>query len=1406
MYHFGEYKLTDRRYDKNNFLIHDYFFAKTLDKVRPNGVVAFITSKGTMDKQSESVRKYISQRAELIGAIRLPNDTFKKNAGTEVTSDIIFLKKRDKITDIDEDWIHLSEDENGIAINNYFVHHPEMILGKMEMISGQYGMQPACVPNSEKSLEELLDNAIENLNGEIEDFQIDELIDDDEQSIPADPSVRNFSYTVVDNQIYYRENSVMYLQEKPITTISRIKGMIEIRDCVRTLIELQTDDAPDEDIKREQIKLNALYDNFTKKYGLINSRGNELAFSEDDSYFLLCSLEIVDENKNFIRKADMFNKRTIKPNRQVSMTDNSVDALILSISERASVDLEYMSKLTGKTEETLIKELKGSIYKDPMQDKYVTEDEYLSGNIREKLKIAQEFAQNNPEYEENVKALENVKIKDLSASEISVRLGATWIPPRYIEEFMYELLETPKYNQESIRVSYSNYTSNWSISGKSVDWRNSRVNTTYGTKRINAYQIIEKTLNLKDVQIFDNVINEDGKQERKINAKETAIAQGKQEIIRTKFEEWIWKDQERREILTRLYNDKFNCIKSREYDGKYINFVGMNPEITLRKHQLNAIARVLYGGNTLLAHEVGAGKTFEMVASAMESKRLGLCNKSLFVVPNHIIEQFASEFMQLYPSANILVTTKKDFAMNNRKKFCSKIATGEYDAIILGHSQFEKIQLSQERQEYFLRQQINELALGINDLKNNEGEYYSIKQLEKTKKKIEEKLKKLNDTSRKDNVITFEQLGVDRLFVDEAHNFKNLYLYTKMRNVGGIAQTEAQKSSDLFMKCRYLDELTGGKGIVFATGTPVSNSMVELYTMQRYLQYNTLEKNDLLQFDAWASTFGETITAIELSPDGNGYRSKTRFAKFYNLPELMAIFKETADIQTADTLNLPVPKANFETIVVKPSEIQEEMVEQLGERAEDIRKGNVDPKEDNMLKITNEGRKLALDQRIMNDMLLDFEGSKVNVCADNIYGIWERTKENKSTQLVFCDLSTPNKDGKFNVYDDLKQKLIAKGIPKNEIAFIHDANTETKKQELFAKVRTGNVRVLMGSTAKMGAGTNVQNKIIALHHLDCPWRPADLTQRNGRGIRQGNENEEINVYTYVTEKTFDAYLFQLVETKQKFISQIMTSKTPVRSAEDVDEKALSYAEIKALAAGNPLIIEKTQLDVDVSKLKLLKQSYLSEIYRLEDMIAKYYPNRIQKLEQEIKNIEYDIKTIQENTNIANEEKFSPMTLNGTLYNKKEMAGKTILEICKTKEKKEKEEIGEYRGMKMFLEIDVVRQEFKLTLKGKSEHEIYLGSDVYGNITRIDNALNNVGEELEDCKKDLENTKVQLENAKKDVKIPFDKEDELKKKSTRLDRVNTLLNLNEKDNIIIDDEEKSDDNEQKSQDYSKDPIR
>lgn len=1238
-----------------------------------------------MDKENEDVRKYISQRAELIGAIRLPNNTFKKNAGTVVTSDIIFLKKRDKIVDIEEDWIKIAENKDGIRMNKYFVEHPEMILGEMKMTTSRFGMTSTCSPY-DIPLDNLLSQAIININSEIEEYQID-LENEEEKSIPANANVRNFSYTIVDNQVYFRENSRMYLQELPLTTINRIKGMIAIRDCVRNLIELQTDNASEEEIKQEQLRLNSLYDSFTKNYGIINSRANEKAFDEDSSYYLLCSLEIINENKQFVRKADMFTKRTIKPHKPVTEVNNSVDALILSISEKAKVDMEYMSNLTGKTEQELVKDLVGSIYKDPMKEIYVTADEYLSGNVREKLKIAKEFAKNDSKYEINVEALEKVKIKDLSASEISVRLGATWIPTDVIEEFIFELLKPQSYNKNKIKVHYSDYTSEWNISGKSEDRGNVLAYSTYGTTRANAYKIIETTLNLKDVKITDTVIDENGNEQKVLNVKETAIAQAKQDRIKDEFVEWIWKDHSRRERLVKIYNEKFNSIKPREYDGQYIQFGGINPEISLRKHQIDAIAHILYGGNTLLAHEVGAGKTFEMVASAMESKRLGLCSKSLFVVPNHIIEQFSSEFLQLYPSANILVATKKDFATNNRKKFCSKIATGEYDAIIIGHSQFEKIPMSKERQEKVLNKQIKDLLLGIDDLRNNDGEYYTVKQLEKSKKKLEEKLKKLNDQSRKDDIVTFEQLGCDRIFIDEAHYFKNLFLFTKMRNVGGIAQTEAQKSSDLFMKCQYLDEITEGRGIVFATGTPISNSMVEMYTMQRYLQYSTLAKANLLQFDSWASTFGETVTAMELSPEGTGYRSKTRFAKFYNLPELMSMFKEVADIQTAETLKLPVPKANRKTIAVKPSNIQKEMVKGLGERAEKIRKDKINPKIDNMLKITNEGRKLALDQRLLNPMLPDFEGSKVNACVNNVYDIWEKSKDKKSTQLVFCDLSTPKnlgigenpyekeningvwklKEWQFtDVYTDLKRKLIEKGIPENEIAFIHSADTEVKKKELFAKVRKGEIRILMGSTSKMGAGTNVQKKIKAIHHLDVPYRPSDLQQQDGRGIRQGNENEEIDIYNYVTEGTFDAYMYQMLQRKQEFISQIMTSKAIVRSADDIDEKALSYAEIKALAAGNPLIVRKTELDNKVAKLKLLKQNHLNQIYALEDMIVKNYPIEIKRLQDKILNIQSDIKIVEENTNIDNEEKFSTMILNEKQYNSKEIAGKAILEICKEK--------------------------------------------------------------------------------------------------------------------------------------------
>ena len=1377
-----------------------------------------------MDKEDESVRKYISQRAELIGAIRLPNDTFTKNAGTKVTSDIIFLKKRDKITDIDEDWVHLDTREDGIRMNKYFIDHPEMILGTMEEITTQYGKDFSCKPYEDADLNVLLGNAIQYLNAEIEDYQIDEISDEEIKSIPASANVRNFSYTVVDNQIYYRENSQMYLQELPLTTGNRIKGMIEIRDCVRNLIDLQMEDGSDEEIRNEQAKLNNLYDRFKGQYGLINSVANERAFSEDSSYFLLCSLEILDENKRFVRKADMFSKRTIKPHKVVSKVDNSIDALILSISEKAGVDMEYMQQLTGKNINELVEDLEGSIYLDPETNQYVTADDYLSGNVREKLRIAREYAKEDTNYEKNVKALEQVQNKDLSASEISVRLGATWIPKEYIEQFMFELLDVGNYIRQYIHVNYSEYTTEWNISGKSEDRGNIKAIQTYGTKRANAYKILETTLNLKDIRIFDTIVDLDGHEQKVLNKKETAIAQSKQDAIKMAFNNWIWKDQARREKLVKIYNEKFNSIRPREYDGQYITFGGMNPEIKLRKHQINAIAHTLYGGNTLLAHEVGAGKTFEMVASAMESKRLGLCNKSLFVVPNHIIEQFASEFLQLYPSANILVATKKDFATNNRKKFCSKISTGEYDAIIIGHSQFEKIPMSLERQERLLQKQIEDITLGIRDLKKSEAENYSIKQLEKAKKKVEEKLKRLNDQSRKDDVITFEQLGCDRIFVDEAHYFKNLFLFTKMRNVGGIAQTEAQKSTDLFMKCRYLDELTGGKGVVFATGTPISNSMVEMYTMQRYLQYHRLEQEGLVQFDEWASTFGETTTAIELSPEGSGFRAKTRFAKFYNLPELMSLFKEVADIQTAETLKLPVPEAITQNIVIKPSELQLELVKGLAERAEKIRNKEVSPKDDNMLKITNEGRKLALDPRILNPMFADYEDSKTNTCANNLYKIWEDSKEEKGTQLVFCDLSTPKilgsednpyemelvngkwqlKERQFtDVYTDLKRKLIERGIPEDEIAFIHDATNENKKKELFAKVKSGEIRILIGSTNKMGAGTNVQDRIKALHHLDCPWRPADLTQRNGRGIRQGNINDKVVIFTYVTEKTFDAYLYQLVQNKQTFISQIMTSKTTERAHEDIDEKALSYAEIKALATGNKMIIEKNELETAVSKLNLLKQSHLSQIYELEDAIVKYYPVNIKNTNTLIENYQKDLEIVKENTKTNEKEKFSPMIINGKMYSQKEEAGKKILELCNKKTESEQEEIGEYRGMKMFLEINTFSRNFVIVLKNNASYSVELGTDTFGNITRLDNALENIENKIEDAKLTLQNLEKQFENAKKEVLVPFAQEKELEEKEKRLKEVNRLLNLDEKEDLssfeMEDEEQENTEKETKEKD-------
>lgn len=1392
---FGQFKVPDKRYDKHNFLIHDYFFARTLDKVRPGGVIAFITSKGTLDKENPNVRKYIAQRADLLGAIRLPNDTFKAAAGTEVTSDIIFLQKRDRLVDIEPDWVHLATDANGIRMNAYFVDNPEMVLGDMQMVSGPHGMESACIAYENAELGDLLRDAIQNIHAEITEFEIDDLeAEDEDLSIPADPDVRNFSFTVVDGKIYYRENSRMNPVDVSATAESRIKGMIAIRDCVRTLIEYQTEDYPDADIKAEQEKLNRLYDDFSKKYGLISARANNSAFNSDSSYCLLASLEVLDDEGNFLRKADMFSKRTIKQKVTVQSVDTASEAYALSLAEKARIDMPYMSQLTGKTEQELFEDLKGVIFLNPMHSseedgrpKYLPADEYLSGNVREKLAIAKRSAELHPEdYGENVRALEAVQPVDLTASEISVRLGATWLPPEIVEQFMFELFSTPRYCQWNIHVHYAQYTGEWNVEGKSYDRSNVKAHNTYGTGRVNGYKIMEETLNLRDVRIFDYIEDGSGRKTAVLNKKETAIAQGKQELIKQAFSDWIWSDPERREQLTKLYNEKFNSIRPREYDGSHLNFVGINPEITLRPHQVNAIAHILYGGNTLLAHVVGAGKTFEMVAAAQESKRLGLCQKSLFVVPNHLTEQWASEYLQLYPSANILVATKKDFETKNRKKFCGRIATGDYDAVIIGHSQFEKIPMSLERQRAILQQQLDEVLDGISELKKNRGDNFSIKQLERTKKTVKQKLDKLNDQSRKDDVVTFEELGVDRIFIDEAHYYKNLAAFTKMRNVGGISQTEAMKSSDLYMKCRYLDELTGGRGVVFATGTPISNSMVEMYSMQKYLQYGALRRNDLLHFDAWASTFGETVTAIELSPEGTGYRAKTRFAKFYNLPELMAMFKETADIQTADMLKLPVPEAHYHSVVLKPSETQKEMVAGLSERAERVRNKMVDSSVDNMLLITNDGRKLALDQRLMNDMLPDSETSKVGTCAENVFDIWQRTADRKSTQMVFCDLSTPHGDGKFNVYDDLRNKLIAKGVPAEEIAYIHTANSEAQKKELFGKVRSGQVRVLIGSTQKMGAGTNVQTKLAALHHLDCPWRPSDLQQREGRIIRQGNENKEVDIYTYVTENTFDSYLYQLVESKQKFIGQIMTSKSPVRSAEDIDETALSYAEIKALCAGNPHIKEKMDLDIDVSRLKLLKANHLSQRYSLEDQILKEFPQKIKSLEQRIEGYRADIDQRKRNTE-PNEDGFSPMFMPGGTVREKKAAGDAILGLCKSMTSPDPIPIGQYRGFDMELSFDTFSREYKITLIHQLRHTVTLGTDIFGNIQRLDNTLSSFEERMAACAEQLENTRVQLENAKAEVQKPFSQEEELKAKSERLNELNAMLNLDKRENEIVDGE-------------------
>ena len=1388
---FGDFKVLDKRYDKHNFLIHDYFFAKSLDKLRPGGLMALVTSKGTMDKTNPAVRKYIAQRADLLGAIRLPNNTFKGNAGTEVVSDILFLQKRDRLIDIEPDWVHLDTDENGIEMNSYFVRHPEMVLGEMKMVTGRFGLESTCEPYENANLESQLAEAVSNIHGEISDYEVDDEMESEDNSIPANPSVRNFSYTVVDDVIYFRENSKMTPVEVSATAENRIKGMIAIRDCVRELIELQTEDYPDSEIKQAQEKLNTLYDNFTKKYGLINSRANTSAFNADSSYALLAALEVLDENGELERKADMFTKRTIKPHIPVTEVDTASEALAVSMGEKATVDMPYMQQLTGKTEQELYSDLKGVIFLNPLygygnstEPKYLMADEYLSGNVREKLALAKRSAEVYPEdYTVNVEALEKVQPKDLTASEISVRLGATWLPPEIAQQFMYEFLDTPLWARWNIKVHFSQYSGEWNVEGKSYDRGNVKAYNTYGTSRINAYKIIEETLNLKDVRIFDYIEDDEGKKKAVLNKKETAIAQSKQELIKQGFQDWIWADPTRREKLTKLYNEKFNSIRPREYDGSHITFSGMNPEIELREHQKNAVAHILYGGNTLLAHAVGAGKTYEMVAAAQESKRLGLCNKSLFVVPNHLTEQWAAEYLQLYPSANILVATKKDFETKNRKKFCGRIATGDYDAIIIGHSQFEKIPMSIERQRAILEQQLEEVAAGIMDLKRNRGENFSIKQLEKTRKSIKQKLEKLNDQTRKDDVVTFEELGVDRLFIDESHYYKNLYLYTKMRNVGGIAQTEAQKSSDLFMKCRYLDEITGGRGTVFATGTPISNSMVELYTIQRYLQYATLERNNLQHFDAWASTFGETVTAVELTPEGTGYRAKTRFARFYNLPELMAMFKEVADIKTADMLDLPVPKANFHNISVKPSEIQKEMVKALAERAEKVHSGAVDASVDNMLKITNDGRKLALDQRLLNPMLPDFEGSKLNACVNEMFNTWEKGKEKRLTQLFFCDLSTPKNDGNFSVYDDIRKKLIEKGVPVDEIKFIHEADTEAKKLELFKKVRRGDVRILMGSTQKMGAGTNVQDKLAASSDLDCPWRPSDLEQRLGRSIRQGNSNAEVDVFRFVTEETFDAYLYQLVEGKQKFASQIMTSKSPVRSAEDIDETALSYAEIKMLATGNPYIKEKMDLDIQVQKLKLLKSNFLSEKYSLEDKIIKYYPQRIASMHSRIEGLKADVKTAQEHPK-PTDDRFAGMEVKGVFYSEKAEAGKAIIDACKEMNSPDPVPLGAYRGFTTELLFDTVERQYVVRLKGETSRNVPLGEDIHGNITRLDNGIERFEEMLKGAENDLENTEKQFETAKAEAEKPFSKEEELKSKMARLDELNILLNLDKNENEIV----------------------
>ena len=1408
---FGSYKVLDRKYDKYNFLIHDYFIAKSIDKTRPKGVLALITSNGisggTMDKRDDRVRRYIAQRCDLLGAIRLPNNAFLANAGTEINTDILFFQKRETPRDVNvdlPDWVeverlyendHVNEQGESrhrvVSINPYFQQHPEMVLGEQEIVSGPYGPQLICKPYPDRDLKDLLAQAVENLEAEITDYEVEELVEEEDHSIPADPSVANFSYTVYDGKIYYRENSRMKPVELSLTAQNRVKGMIAIRDCTRELIAYQTEGYPDEEIEGQQKKLNHLYDLFQRKYGLLNSRANSMAFSDDSSYPLLCSLEIVAEDGTLERKADMFTKRTIKPHETVTKVDTASEALSLSLSEKACVDMEYLCSLTGKSAGEVEEELKGVIFRLPEsegmeQPRFVSEDEYLSGNVRKKLREAKRAAEISEVYRSNVEALEKVQPKDLTASEISVRLGATWIPESDIADFMFELLQTPNYSQWKIKVHFSRHTGEWNIEGKSMDRGNPRVTNTYGTNRVNAYKIIEDTLNLRDTRVFDYVEDEEGKRKPILNRKETAIAQGKQDLIKQAFQEWIWRDPERRQRLTADYNEQFNSIRPREYDGSHLHFYGMNPEITLRKHQKDGVARIIYGGNTLLAYVVGAGKTYTMVAAAMECKRLGLCSKSMVVVPNHIIEQFAAEWLQLYPAANILVATKKDFEKKNRKKFCGRIATSDIDAVIIGHSQFEKIPLSVERQERMLQMEIDEIIEGIAEAKKIQGSRFTVKQMERTKKSLETRLKRLHDQSRKDDMITFEELGVDRLFVDEADSYKNLYLTTKMRNVGGIAQTEAQKSSDMYMKCRYLDEITGGKGVIFSTGTPVSNSMIELYTMQRYLQYGTLAEKNLQHFDAWASTFGETVTALEIAPEGNGYRLKTRFARFYNLPELMQMFREVADIQTADMLNLPVPEAEYRVVKVKPTKLQEEMVEELGNRAERVRNNEVNPREDNMLKITNDGRKLALDQRLSNPLLPDDPGSKVNACVEEIYRHWEDGKEKKLTQLVFCDLSTPKTDGTFSVYNDIRDKLLARGIPPEEIAFIHDANTDVRKKELFSKVRRGAVRILMGSTFKMGAGTNVQDRIIASHDLDCPWRPRDLEQRAGRTIRQGNQNPKVEIIRYVTEGTFDAYLYQTIENKQKYISQIMTSKSPARSVEDIDEVALSYAEIKALATGNPHIKEKMDLDIQVSRLQLLKQSFLNQKYEMEDKVAKYFPEKIRQQELLIRQYEEDIQKVKAHTP-TDREAFPVMQIGDHVYTEKKEAGQAIIEACKAMKSPEPVPLGTYRGLSMELSYSSVSQEFVIALHGKGTYKVPLGTDIYGNITRLDNKMNELPDNLSRSREQLETAKSQLETAKAEAQKEFPQEKELAEKVARLGELNVLLDMDKKDRVVMEEE-------------------